>query len=382
VVRAKELGIPIVHRAEMLRRLMERQKGIAIAGAHGKTTTSSMISLMFERNNLDPTIVVGGELTGIGGNAKLGAGEYIVAEADESDGSFLKLLPFITVVTNVEDDHLDHYGTREKIKEAFVEFISKTPADGFAVLCGDDPGVAQIMPQLEGKVRVITYGLSDSNNYVAKNIKLEGLHITLTLEKDGKHIGDLCLNVPGKHNVKNALAAMTVGIECGLPFEGIAKSLSEFPGVHRRFQKTGEYNGINVFDDYAHHPSELKATLAAARTLNPGRVVAIFQPHRYSRTQLLKEEFGTAFENADVLVLTEIYPAGEKPIPGVSAQLILEEIQKQTGKDVKYIPDRNEIAKEMVEILKPGDLVLTLGAGNIWASGVKLIEMLAEADNV
>jgi len=377
VVKAKSLGIPVIQRAEMLGELMKRQRGIAIAGAHGKTTTSSMLAFVFEKSNYDPTVVIGGELNDIGGNAKLGSGEYIIAEADESDGSFLKLSPSITVVTNIEDDHLDYYGTREQINKAFYEFIVNTPTDGFAVLCVDSLGVKQLLPQLEGKVKLIKYGLFDGADYIAKDILLDGLQTKFTVENKANILGEVHLNVPGKHNICNALAAVAVGVECGLAFDDIAKSLMEFHGVHRRFQKIGECGGVSVFDDYAHHPSELKAALEAANTLKPRRVIGVFQPHRYSRTEFLKSEFGTAFEKADILVVTKIYSAGEKPIQGVSAQLIVKEVEKQTGKKVNFVANKDDVAQKLVKIVKPGDLVLTMGAGNIWMVGVKLCELLS-----
>lgn len=382
VVKAKNLGIAVIQRAEMLNYLMERQKGIAIAGAHGKTTTSSMISLLFDKNNLDPTVVLGGEFNDIGGNAKLGRGEYMIAEADESDGSFLKLHPRITVVTNIEDDHLDFYGTREKIKEAFTEFILKTPEDGFAVVCIDDPGVATIVSKIEGKVKLIKYGFSSQADYVARDLRFEGLKTRFLVEKAGIVLGEVILRIPGKYNVYNALAAVAVGMECGISFVNIAKSLLAFRGVHRRFEKVGEVKGVYIYDDYAHHPSELKATLEAAKLMGAKRVIAIFQPHRFSRTQFLKQEFGNAFQDADLLVMTEIYSAGEKPIQGVSAQLLLEEIERQTGQRAKYIPDKNLIAMQLTEIVQPGDLVLTLGAGDIWSVGVALRDLLKKKGKI
>jgi UDP-N-acetylmuramate--alanine ligase len=384
VIKAKELGIPVLQRAEMLSRLMERQHGIAIAGAHGKTTTSSIISLLFEKNGYDPTIVLGGELNDIGGNAKLGRGKYIIAEADESDGSFLKLFPQITVVTNIEDDHLDHYGTKENISAAFYQFLLQTSADGFAVLCADDPGVKELLPKLEGKMRILKYGLdpgaeNDAGyDYLAREVRLNRLETRFLAERAGEVLGEIKLSVPGRHNVSNALAAVAVAMECGLSFAQIAASIAEFRGVHRRFEKIGEVDGVHIVDDYAHHPSELKATLQAARTVQPKRIVAVFQPHRYTRTKNLQTEFGTAFREADVLIMTGIYPAGEKPIEGVGTELIIDEIVKQTGQKVEYIPEREMLASRLVEIVQPGDLVLTLGAGNICSTGMELKRLLEQ----
>lgn len=376
VVKAQELSIPVILRAEMLGRLMERQKGIAIAGAHGKTTTSSMVSLMFEKNGYDPTVVVGGELNDIGGNAKLGQGEYLVAEADESDGSFLKLRPFITVVTNIEDDHLDYYGTRENIEKAFVEFISGTSAEGFAVLCMDDPVIKRLLPELREKTKIYTYGMNKVADYYFQELELNGIITKAAVYSQGKKLGELHLSIPGKHNIQNALAAVVVGTKCGLAFEDIAASLQPFRGVQRRFQKIGKVNGIEIYDDYAHHPTELKTTLAAAKTLNPARIVAVFQPHRYSRTQLLQREFGSAFQQADVLIVNEVYPAGEKPINGINAKLIVDEISRQTGQDVEFLPEKGRIVPRLLELIRPGDLVITLGAGNIWTVGFELYKTL------
>ncbi len=382
VVKAQRLGIPVIQRAEMLGYLMEFQKGIAVAGAHGKTTTTSMISLILEKNGYDPTVVVGGELNDIGGNAKLGAGRYLVAEADESDGSFLKLKPTVTVVTNVEDDHLDYYGTRENIQNAFREFISRTPHEGFSVLCLDDPVLSKMIPQIKGAARIITYGFSPEADFSAVNINLEKIPTSATVLLQGKVLGEIYLNIPGKHNVLNALATVAVGINCGLSFQEIVNGLQAFHGVQRRFQQVGRIEGIQVVDDYAHHPTEIKATLAAARTTRPKRVVAVFQPHRFTRTQLLAHEFGTAFTDADILIINEIYPAGEKPIPGVSARLIVDQIKAQTRQPLEYIENKNDITKRLLEIVQSGDLVITLGAGNIWTVGQELVRTLKERERV
>lgn len=382
VVKAKVSGIPVIQRAEMLGRLMKRQKGIAVAGAHGKTTTSSMISLAFERNEYDPTVVVGGELNDIGGNAKLGLGEYLVAEADESDGSFLKLSPYITVVTNIEDDHLDYYKTRENIKDAFLQFIESTHEDGFVVVCADDPVLTEMAEKVKHNKKVITYGASEDADYVIKNINLDGLLSKAVVIHHGKVLGELELNVPGKHNLLNALATVVVGMNCGMTFDEMIGSLKTFKGVQRRFQKIGYINEIMIFDDYAHHPTELKATLSAAKNVGAKRIIAVFQPHRFSRTKLLADEFGSAFMDADVLFVNEIYAAGEKPITGVNANLIIQEIEKCTGQSVQYIKEMRDIIPELVKIVKPGDIVLTLGAGNIWEVGTGLRDELYTREKV
>jgi len=377
VVKAQSLGIPILHRADMLGKLMERQKGFVIAGAHGKTTTTSMISLVLEKNGWDPTVIVGGELTDIGGNAKLGEGQYLVAEADESDGSFLKYHPFIAVVTNIEDDHLDHYGTRENIERAFLQFLSQVAPQGMAVLCLDDPTIRRIIPKVNCQ-RQVTYGIHSEADYTARNIQLQGLSSKCDVYYHGQLLGKLTLSVPGKHNAQNALAAIAVCHELGIEFSLIAKALQCFTGVQRRFQKIGEVRGIQIYDDYAHHPTELKATITAAKNMKPKRVLAVFQPHRYSRTKFLCREFGTAFQEADLLLINEIYPAGEKPIPGVNAGLIVEQVLEQTNQPTEYIPDRNVIVQRLLEISQPGDLIITLGAGNIWTVGQELYRRLTE----
>lgn len=376
VMKAQTLGIPVIQRAEMLGQLMKEQKGIAVAGAHGKTTTTSMISLVFEKNGLDPTVVVGGELNDIGGNAKLGSGEYLVAEADESDGSFLKLQPEITVVTNIEDDHLDYYGTRENIENAFIEFIKATPAQGFSVLCLEDPVIRRLFPDLRDGNKIFTYGFTKEADFYAEGLDLNGSQTKADVYFKHKRLGQLNLSIPGKHNILNALAAVVVGINCGLDFAGISASLQSFGGVQRRFQRIGEIRDIRIYDDYAHHPTEIKTTLTAARTMQPKRLVVVFQPHRYTRTKLLSQEFGSAFKEADHLIINEIYPAGEKPIPGVGASLIVDEISRQTGQKVDFIAEANDILPRLLETVRSGDLVMTLGAGNIWTVGCELYKAL------
>lgn len=377
LVKAKRLGIPILHRADMLGQLMLRQKGIAVAGAHGKTTTTSMISLILEKNGWDPTVVVGGELTDIGGNAKLGQGKYLVAEADESDGSFIKLHPYISVVTNIEDDHLDHYGSRENIERAFLKFISLTHQDGSIVLCLDNPTIQKLLPQFKGP-KTITYGISSAGDYTVGNLIQQRIGSSCEVYYQGELLGELTLSVPGKHNLQNALAAIAVCHQAGIPFPQIAESLKLFKGVQRRFQKIGELNGVQIYDDYAHHPTELKATLAAARSMMPKRVIAVFQPHRYSRTHFLYREFGSAFQDADLLFINEIYSAGEQPIPGVDAGLIVAQVKEQTNQPLEYIKDKAEIVQRLAEISQPGDLVITMGAGNIWTVGQDLYRKLLD----
>ncbi len=381
LLEAKEKGLPIVHRSEMLAWLMKRQKGIAIAGAHGKTTTTSMAALVLEKCMLDPTIVIGGELTDIGGNAKLGGGEYIVAEADESDGSFLKLSPYIEVITNIEDDHLDHYKSVENIVAAFHEFLAKVPEEGLAVVCLDDSTIRELLTGYNKPCQ--TYALDNPEaDYTMKNIRLNGQVTAGEVYFRGSLLGSLELSVPGRHNLLNALSVVAVGRFIGLSFEAIAQSLRSFSGAGRRFQLTGEVNGIKVFDDYAHHPSEIKATLKAAGQLKTGRVVGVFQPHRYSRTSILGERFGEAFVDADVIIISEIYSAGECPIEGVTAKNIVSAIEKHEGREVIYLPTRQEIVDYLSRAARPGDMILTMGAGDIWHAGVELVNRLKERQKI
>lgn len=375
MARAVDKGIPVIHRGDMLAMLMNRQSGIAVAGAHGKTTTTSMTAMVLEKNGYDPTIVIGGELNDIGGNAKLGRGKYLVAEADESDGSFLKLSPNMVIVTNIENDHLDYYGSVEKIKEAFSEFLSKVPEDGLAVVCLDDPGVREVL----GRVRppLATYGIQrDYADYVIKDIRLKGMSSRGEVYHRGTRLGTMELTVPGQHNLLNALAVVAAGMGIGLDFGDIAGALKDFRGAGRRFQLTGEHSGIRVVDDYAHHPSEIKATLKAARQVGAKRIITVFQPHRYTRTNLLRDEFGTAFLDSDVVIIDDIYSAGEQPIEGVNSRLIIEAMEKNGQENVIHLGSRDKIVDYLEDFVRPGDLILTMGAGNIWTAGVRLVERL------
>lgn len=381
VVAAKEKGIPVIQRGELLARLMKDQKGIAVAGAHGKTTTTSMISLVLEKNGLDPTVVIGGELNDIGGNAKLGHGDYLVAEADESDGSFLKLDPFVAIVTNIEDDHLDFYGDKKKLVEAFQKFVDKVPRDGLAVLCNDDPGVNLL--NRHNHTNYITYGLKSRADYQARNIQQKRGTTTCQVFFNDKQLGQLELVVPGLHNINNALATIAVAHHLGIDFEYITSVLRDFKGVERRFQQVGNISDIRIIDDYAHHPTELKATLEAARQVHAGRIIAVFQPHRYSRTRQLYQEFGAAFRNADLVIICDIYSAGEVPLPGVSAQLIVEATRKNMPEErVVYLPDLKQVVTYLERRVKSGDMVITLGAGDVWKAGIELKEKLLEARTV
>ncbi len=380
LVAAREKGIPVIHRGDLLSLLMERQKGIAICGAHGKTTTTSMLATVLEKNNLDPTIVIGGELTEIGGNAKLGCGDYMVAEADESDGSFLKLSPEVVVITNIEDDHLDYYGSISEIEASFKRFLDKVPSNGLAVVCVDDPNVCRA---IEGYDKpVITYAVNSGDaDYIAREINLNGIGTIGEIYFRGDRLGQLKLTVPGKHNLANALSAVAVGRHVGLSFTQIAEALRSFKGAGRRFQFLGEVGGVKVIDDYAHHPSEIEATVQAAKQVNPKRLIGVFQPHRYTRTSQLYDRFGRVFSGVDEIIINEIYSAGERPIEGVNAGLIVRAIKKNSGKDAHFFKTRDEIVDYLAGCVQPGDMVLTMGAGNIWTVGVELVERLKENRN-
>ena len=382
VAAAKAQGIRRMHRSDVNAALLNAAKGIAVAGAHGKTTTTSMIGLILEHGGVDPTIIIGGQVDYLAdGNARLGRGEYLVSEADESDGSFLKLLPHIAVVTNVENDHMDHYGTMENIKKAFRQFLENTDEKtGTCVLCAENENLREISKNLSR--RVVFYGTSEDADYRAVNIAPEGTGVAFDVEKDGKTLARVRLNIPGRHNVLNALGAVVTGILCGVLPEKAAEALARFHGAKRRFETKGRAKGVWIVDDYAHHPTEIMATLKAARQTSPKRLVCAFQPHRYSRTQLLQKEFGGAFREADVLVLTDVYSAGEAPIAGVSGRTIVDAVRETTGQETKYIELRADVAPYLAAVVQEGDLVLTMGAGDICRTGEELLALLsAQGDN-
>ncbi len=371
---AEERLIPVIPRAEMLAELMRMKIGIAIAGTHGKTTTTSLISTVLAAGGLDPTVVIGGRLNSIGSNARLGQGEFLVAEADESDGSFLRLMPTIAVVTNIDPEHLDFYKGIEEIKESFLGFLEKIPFFGLAVLCLDHPNIQSLLPRL--KKRFTTYGLTTQADFQAREIVFEGLSTSFDVFHHRQGIGRLSLRMPGVHNVYNALATLATAFELDIPFRVVQETLRDFSGIQRRFQIKGEKKGILVVDDYGHHPVEIMATLKAARTGWTKRIVAVFQPHRYTRTQTLFKDFLTAFYDADVLVLTDIYPAGEDRIEGVESKALFEGLREYGHKDVTYIAEKGEIVDHLLRILSPGDLVITLGAGDIWQVSEELVKRL------
>ncbi len=379
VVEARDHVIPVIPRAEMLAELMRLKFGVAIAGAHGKTTTTSMVASILAYAGLDPTFVVGGKINAMGTHARLGRSDLLIAEADESDGSFLRLSPSIAVVTNIDREHLDHYGTMEQLKAAFLEFANKVPFYGVAILCSDDPCLRTFFPKMVK--RYLTYGLNELADGVHPDVMATEVSITGRVSNfrghfRGKKLGPFRLNLPGLHNVSNALAAVAVALELDVPVDLIRKGLASFSGVERRFHIRGEKNGIVVVDDYGHHPTEIRCTIAAAKTAWPGRLIVLFQPHRYSRTKDLAQEFSEAFEQADVVYVTDIYAAGETPIPGISGEWLAQRIQRTGHPSVTWIEKKNELVKQVQPILGSGDVVLTLGAGDIWKVGNELLECL------
>lgn len=374
LIRAKELGIPIVKRAQMIARLMELKKGIAIAGTHGKTTTTSMVSLVVEKAGFDSTVLIGGELNDIGGNAKLGQGQFLITEADESDGSFLYFEPLVAVVTNIELDHMDYYGTEAKLQATFKEFLEKIPKDGVKIVFWDDPVIRSLVnPQDDN---LLTYGTRDDAMIQIKNVHLLPEHTELDVYIKGELEGRITLNLPGIHNVYNSIAALSVGYYLGISFNQIATYLSQFTGVQRRFEKKGDPNGVLIIDDYAHHPTEIKATLKAALQRGKDRVICVFQPHRYSRTFHLREEFSKAFSEADVIILTDIYSAGESAIPEINGRELARLIAEEEKRSVEYFDSLDGIAEYLVEIVQPGDIVLTMGAGDVFKVGEELVQLL------
>lgn len=377
VIEAKRLHVPVIPRAEMLAELMRMKYGIAIAGTHGKTTTTSMAASILGHAGIDPTIVIGGKLNAIGTNARLGQGKFLVAEADESDGSFLVLSPTIAIVTNIDADHLDHYSGIEEIKDTFVKFINKVPFYGLAVLCLDDPNVRAILPQI--KKRYMTYGLSTQADVRATYIRHEAFQTSFVAHYKGYRLGEVTFAMPGPHNVLNALACIAIAMELDVPFASIQEGFAKFAGVGRRFTVKGEPKGVMVVDDYGHHPAEIKATLAAARHGWPERrIIAAFQPHRYTRTKELFNEFVTAFYDADILILTDVYSAGEQPIEGANAARLADEVRRHGQKDVTYLGNRELIPQHLAKVVKEGDIVITLGAGTIWQQGEALVSLLSQ----
>jgi UDP-N-acetylmuramate--alanine ligase len=380
VIRARELAIPVIPRAEMLAELMRLKYGIAVAGTHGKTTTTSLIAAVLAQAQLDPTMVIGGKLNVLGSNARLGQGRFLVAEADESDGTFLLLSPTIVVVTNIDPEHLDFYGDLEKAKAAYLEFVNRVPFYGRAVLCLDSVNVRALLPQV--RKRFVTYGLSPEAEFTARTLSVAGLTTRCEVWHKEARLGELLLNLPGRHYALNALAVVAVAAELGIPFSRVQEALSGFAGIHRRFEVKGEAAGVTVVDDYAHHPEEIRATLRAAREgfcqRGDRRLIAVFQPHRYTRTRDLFDDFLSAFDDADVVVLTEIYPAGEESIDGVSGEALYRAFKKRGHADVRFVARREDLVSVAHELVQDGDFVLTLGAGDIYRLGPELLARLRE----
>jgi UDP-N-acetylmuramate--alanine ligase len=374
IARARELDVPIISRAEMLAELMRVKYCVTIAGSHGKTTTTSLVATVLRAAGLDPTVVVGGKVNALGSNARLGAGDLFVAEADESDGSFLRLTPTIAVITNIDAEHLDHYGTHENVKEAFVQFANKIPFYGLGVLCVDHPHVQEILPRI-GR-RHVTYGVSRQADYRADNPRFEGLSTRFDVHRRNEPLGEFVVKMPGSHNVLNALSVIAVADELEIPLNVTRDAISSFHGVQRRFTviaeptivRHGKRGEVMIVDDYGHHPAEIEATLDAAQRGFGRRVVVAFQPHRYTRTQSLFTDFTRAFNKADVVVVTEVYPAGEAPIPGASGGALAQAIRAHGHKAVEYVADKRHVAAKLLELVEPGDVVIALGAGDINAS--------------
>lgn len=373
VVEAMRKQIPVIPRAEMLAELMRLKYGVAIAGSHGKTTTTSMTAYVLTQGGLDPTVVVGGRLNAWGSNAKLGKGDFILVEADESDKSFLKLDPTIAVVTNIDREHLDFYKDLDEIQAHFVQFVNKVPFYGAVIICLDDPNVQAIIPRITR--RLITYGMTAQADISASQVEVmhDRFGSAFNVKYRGQDLGRVQLNVPGMHNVSNALAAIAVGLDLELSFAMIASALESFRGAERRFQVKGERpDNILVVDDYGHHPTEIRATLAAAKS-SGRRLVVLFQPHRYSRTAALREDFARSFYDADVVLLTDIYAASEEPIAGVTAQALAEDIERFGHRNVRYIGSVEQGAQAIADVVQANDLVLTLGAGSVWKAGEEFL---------
>jgi UDP-N-acetylmuramate--alanine ligase len=376
VQEARRLGIPVIPRGELLAELMRLKYGIAIAGSHGKTTTTSMVAAILSHAGMDPTVVVGGKAAAMGGsNARVGQSDFLVVESDESDGSFLKLSPILAVVTNIDREHLDHYADIQTIRAAFTEFVNKVPFYGAAIVCLDDENVQAILPEI--RRRRITYGRSSQADYQPGDTNCEGMHSDFQLRTRTADLGVFRVNSPGAHNVLNATAAIAVALEMGVQLEVAREGIAKFTGVGRRFEIKGEWNGVRVVDDYGHHPTEILATLAAARACaNAGRVRVLFQPHRYTRTMHLMDEFARAFHSADRVVLLDIYAASEQPIEGVTAQALAARMREFGHRDVEYAASNEEGVAAVAAGAQPGDLIITLGAGSVSSLGEKILEAL------
>jgi len=375
VLEAQRRQIPIIPRAEMLAELMRMKYGITVAGTHGKTTTTSMVAVLLQEAGMDPTVVVGGRLNALGSNARLGAGDFMVVEADESDRSFLMLSPTLAIVTNIDEDHMESYAGLDDLKEAFVSFVNKVPFYGAVILCLDEPNLQSLIPRI--KRRIVSYGFSGQADLSIHNPVSQGFRSHYQLRYRGESLGEFRLNIPGRHNILNATGAIAAGLDLGIPVRTLQMALDSFRGADRRFQVKGQARGITVVDDYGHHPTEVRATLEAARQCGDHRVVVVFQPHRYSRTRYCFEEFARAFYQADMLVVAEIYAAGEEPLEGVNSERLVEAVKTHGHKNARHVANLSDIAAVLEPDLKAGDLVITMGAGNVWKVGDELLERLA-----
>ena len=373
VQEARRRQIPVIPRAEMLAELMRIKYGVAVAGSHGKTTTTSMVAQVLSGAGFDPTILIGGRLGVLGSNAKLGSGDLLVAEADESDGSFLRLTPTIAVVTNIDAEHLDHYGSLTSLQDAFVDFLNKVPFYGVGIVCLDETRIQEILPRLSR--RVVTYGFSAQADLSAANVELKEFRSSYDACLQGKALGRVVLQVPGRHSIANSLAAIAVGLDLEVPFPTVAAELGRFRGADRRFQLKGEIGGVMVIDDYGHHPVEILATLAAAKKGWTRRTVVVFQPHRYTRVQALLNEFARAFYDADVLAVTDIYPAGEAPIAGVTPEAVTRAIEEHGHKDVTLVRNLQDVPEWLASRVREGDMVITMGAGSVHRAGEEFLRL-------
>jgi UDP-N-acetylmuramate--alanine ligase len=374
VAQARALKIPVIPRAEMLAELMRLKYGIAVAGTHGKTTTTSLIATILARAGMDPTTVIGGKVHQMGTNARLGQSELLVAEADESDGTFLLLSPVITVVTNIDPEHLDYYGDMDRVRSAYLEFMNRVPFYGVSVLCLDSVNVRSLAPQV--RKRVLTYGTTDDCDYVARDLCVIGMETMCDVIRSGQELGTLRLRLPGRHHALNALAAIAVAEQLGVSFDAACAALADFGGIHRRFELCGEAGGVMVISDYGHHPTEIRATLAAAREGFGRRLVVLFQPHRYTRTRDLFGEFLDAFDAADQLVLTDIYAAGEEPVDGLNGEVLFWALKRRGHLEVSYVPRCEDLVSEVKPMLQVGDIVVVLGAGSIHGVAEELVHHL------
>jgi UDP-N-acetylmuramate--alanine ligase len=374
VARARDLHIPVIPRAEMLAELMRMKSGLAVAGTHGKTTTTSLIAATLWEANLDPTVIIGGKVHALGSNARSGLGDILVAEADESDGTFLMLTPTIAVVTNIDPEHLDFYGTVERAEEAFLEFVNRVPFYGLAVLCIDSIRVRALLPRV--RKRFVTYGLSSDAEVSARDLVVDGLTTRFIATRGGEDLGPVEIGMPGRHVAQNVLATIATAAEVGVPFATVVQAVASFGGIHRRFEVRGTVRGVTVVDDYGHHPEEIRVTLRAAREGLGRRLLVAFQPHRFTRTRDLFNDFLDAFDDADLLFLTDIYAAGEEPIPDVSAAALARALQQRGHADVRMVPARSDLPVEIAREAREGDLVMLLGAGDIIKVGAELLAQL------